>query len=211
MNRVPFGAKRAENGRSEPLSWIRSGAMQGLLAATLVLVVGCTFTPPEPASSGDLPGPDAGGPDAGAPAPDGATGDAPPAARCSTYNYEYGGHRYRLTMQGQSVRSVAWATAKIDCESDGGYLLKIDTSGEDRQVENVLGLGPPEVWIGLYDADQQGNYRWTDGTPPAFTRWSSAPSAASPDCVMKITSPFNGRWYTRDCAGTRPAVCECDP
>jgi hypothetical protein len=182
--------------------------MQGLLAATIAVVAGCSFTPPEPAGPGNAPEP---GTDGGTSEPDAPPGDAPPAARCSTYEYDYNGHRYRLTMNGEDVRQVSWMEGKTDCESDGGYLMKIDSGNEDQQVENVLGFGPPEVWIGLHDPNQQGSYLWTDGTPPSFTHWSSTPSAGSPDCVMKSTNPFDGRWFTRDCVGTRPAICECEP
>jgi hypothetical protein len=182
--------------------------MQGLLAATIAVAAGCSFTPPDPAGSGDGPEP---GVDGSIPDPDGPMGDGPPAARCSTYEYDYDGHRYRLTMNGEDVRAVSWMAGKADCESDGGYLMKIDASNEDQQVENVLWLGPQEVWIGLHDPDQQGSYLWTDGTPPSFTHWSSAPSAGSPDCVSKNTRFSDGRWYTRDCADTRPAICECNP
>lgn len=156
--------------------------------------------------------PDAGDPvdavDAGsdAPAADGPPVDMLPAGCGAGYNYEYNGHRYRLIMS-----TLTWAAAKADCEASGGYLLKIETAAEDQQIENVLGFGPSEVWIGLSDVDQDGTYLWTDGTPPSFTHWSNPPGPSSPDCVAKNTKPTDGRWFTRSCGGSEAAVCECNP
>ena len=177
--------------------------MKGLLAATLAVVAGCNFgSPPH-----DPPGstePDAGTmPDPDPPA------DASTASRCApAYDYTYNFHKYRLIDNGMS-----WAQAKSTCESDGGYLLKIDTAEEDQRLEDAFIFGPQEVWIGLSDINRDGNYFWTDGTPPsAFSHWSGGtPTTTSPDCVAKNTYTTDGQWYTRDCTNNRSVVCECNP
>lgn len=176
--------------------------MKGLLAAVTILAAGCSFDAPGAGS------PDPAMPDAGTQL-DPPTVDAPPTARCGpAYNYDYNFHKYRLVQSGMS-----WMQAKSSCEADGGYLLKIETAAEDQQVEDAFFLGPQEVWIGLRDINGDGNYFWTDGTPPsAFSHWDGGPpNASSPDCVAKNTFSTNGRWYTRDCAINRALICECDP
>lgn len=175
-------------------SCLRSGPMKGLLACLLALVAGCSFDAPElPSSSTDAaPGPGA---------------DAPRVARCKmTYQVvdEERGRRYQIY-----ASAMSWQQAKEICEYDGGYLLKLDNSFEDNGAALII-EEQIEVWIGLHDIDQDGAYVWLDGTPPAFTRWSGTPNAASPDCVVKNTLLNDGRWYTRDCAEARPAVCECE-
>jgi hypothetical protein len=171
-----------------------------MLAATIALVAGCSFSSPEPGS------PNPGDPDAGTDAGTDAAIDAPPAARCSGYGLDLGGHKYRIVGS-----SMSWMQARASCEADGGYLLKLETDTEDGLAEYVINE-QPEIWIGIHDTDGDGTYRWTDGSTPTFTNWDGgAPGAASPDCVMKNTSSSNGRWYTRSCTDSRPAVCECNP
>jgi hypothetical protein len=169
--------------------------MQGLLACTLALVAGCSFSAPELPSSGTdaAPGP-------------GSGSDARPVARCKTaYQDEVDGHKYLLVES-----AMSWQQAKAICELDGAYLVKLDTTGEDAAAALFIDQ-QIEIWIGLNDTDQNGAYVWLDGTPPAFTRWSSPPGATSPDCVVKNTLISDGRWYLRDCTEVKPAVCECDP
>ncbi len=166
--------------------------MQGLLASTIALVAGCTFSSPEIGS------PNGADPDA-TPAP-----DAPAIARCKmAYEYDYNGHKYHLI-----EAAMSWSQAKALCEADGGYLLKFDSQSEDNQAAYLISE-QTEIWIGLHDTDQNGAYLWLDGTPPSFTHWSGTPGAASPDCVVKNTLINDGRWYPRDCIDARPAVCEC--
>jgi hypothetical protein len=153
--------------------------------------------------------PNGAGPDGGDPAgTDAATPDAP-AVRCSTYVREYNGHKYRLVEGG-----IPWAQAKSSCEADGGYLLKIETGAEDDQVERAFLFGPMEVWMGLSDLDNDGNYQWTDGTALAsFTNWfgGGPPNAGSPDCIVKNTYETDGRWYPRNCSDNKSVICECNP
>jgi lectin-like protein len=184
---------RSENRRAARPPWIRSGQMQGLLAAVIALAAGCGFHAPEASA----------GPDAGTD----PSGDAP-AARCTTtYDYVYSGHRYRLVESG-----MKWAEAKTSCEADGGYLLEIDSSAEDNQAANAFFGGPQEVWIGLRDASNDGSYRWTNDMPPSYTHWNgAAPNAGSPDCVVKNTYFTDGHWYTRDCEDDKAVLCECNP
>jgi len=172
--------------------------MKGLLASALVLMAGCGFNSPESSSAQA----DAG--DNGSP-PGSTPQDAPPAARCSTYSYSYNGHKYRMV-----DTAISWTDASNNCASDGGYLLKIESSGEDNQAAYLIS-GPSEIWIGLRDGTNTGSYVWTDNTPPTFTHWGAAPNAASPDCVVKNTLVTDGRWYPRDCTSTRAVVCECNP
>lgn len=173
--------------------------MQGLLAAALAVVLGagCSFHSPEGSA------PNSGDPDAAV--ADDAGGDA--GALCAGYGYSYNGHKYRLISS-----AGTWTQAKVSCEAGGGYLLKIETSGEDNQAANAFFGGPSEVWAGLRDVNQNGVYVWTDGTAPAFTHWSgTAPGSASPDCVVKNTYVTDGRWYTRDCTDSKAVICECVP
>jgi hypothetical protein len=165
--------------------------MQGLLAAAIVLAAGCEFSSPSAAT------------DAGAVVD--ATPDAPVNPTCAGYDFEFEGHMYRLV-----TSSMSWMQAKSNCQADGGYLLKFETQAEDNEAAETI-TQQTEIWIGLHDIGQDTTYLWTDGTPPAFTNWSSPPTADSPDCVIKNTLIADGRWFTQSCTSGRPAVCECTP
>ncbi len=174
--------------RRSPPPWSLLGVVAGVLA------VGCRF---------DLPArPDSGVEET----PDGPSADAPAGnPTCAGYDFDYNGHRYRLV-----TSSTSWMQAKAGCEADGGYLLKLDTQQEDDLTAQLVSE-QTEIWIGLHDADNDGTYLWTDGAPPAFTRWATPPTAGSPDCVFKNTLVSDGRWYPLACIDLRPSVCECTP
>jgi hypothetical protein len=89
--------------------------MQGRLAAMIALAAGCSF---------DGPGL---GTDAGT-----STIDAPAAGCGTAYDFDHGGHKYRLVSS-----EVSWTAARSNCEADGGYLLKIDSADEDQEVEDA--------------------------------------------------------------------------
>ncbi len=167
--------------------------MKGLLAATIALFAGCDFPAPKA-------GPDAGVADAAV-----VIDAAPINPDCNGYDFQYNGHRYRLVMS-----AMTWMQAKAGCEADGGYLLKFDTQQEDDLAAQLI-TDQTEIWIGLHDPAQTGTYLWTDGTPPAFTRWATPPTAGSPDCVIKNTLVADGRWFTQTCTDLRPSSCECTP
>jgi C-type mannose receptor len=161
-------------------------------------VAACEFHVP------DLPG---GDPGSDAALGDGAPGDGPSSLRCSAYNYSYNGHKYRLVDSG-----IPWTQAKTNCTGDGGYLVKLESAAEDAQLASAFVGGPPEVWIGLNDADNDGLYLWTDGTAPSFTNWNGTPpDAGNPDCVVKDTNTTDGRWSTKGCNVNKAVVCECTP
>nr|XP_006811311.1 PREDICTED: von Willebrand factor-like [Saccoglossus kowalevskii] len=74
---------------------------------------------------------------------------------------------------------VTWATAKSNCESQGGRLAMIDTQVVfnnirkyifGNQIDDEIRKG---FWFGLDDIDVEGSFVWSDGTPLGdFTKWA---------------------------------------
>ena len=63
------------------------------------------------------------------------------------------------------------------------------------------GLG--RTWIGGNDIDEEGTWKWTDGSPFEFTFWNSGePNNSGPnkneDCMMH---GFRGKWNDGPCTG----------
>lgn len=67
------------------------------------------------------------------------------------------------------------------CESLNGSLANLKTRAEDDAVRNYIrdnGLDSKDCskrgfWIGLHDGDgdDEGNYKWQDGTTPCYFNW----------------------------------------
>uniref|UniRef100_A0A3Q3VKA1 C-type lectin domain-containing protein n=1 Tax=Mola mola TaxID=94237 RepID=A0A3Q3VKA1_MOLML len=100
---------------------------------------------------------------------------------------------------------VAFKEAGRACRMDGGSLLSIESSAEQADVENLLGIADGDFWIGLTRVDEDGQsagelsnsfascpqlYRWTDGSPASFRNWYfDEPSCGGEACVVMYHQP----------------------
>jgi hypothetical protein len=92
--------------------------------------------------------------------------DPPPAAE----GVVCGGRRYWA--DGGMGRT--WEQARALCRSMGGDLASIhDETDVACAVQVVAPSGniPHGAWIGLYEAQVEGAWRWSDGTPVNFVHW----------------------------------------
>jgi hypothetical protein len=79
----------------------------------------------------------------------------------------FNGHHYELI-----TISKTWSEAKADCESRGGYLVTITSQEENDFVSNLI--GDYEIWIGLSDYENEGDWQWVTGEPVtyiSYTNW----------------------------------------
>ena len=125
--------------------------------------------------------------------------------------------------------ALDWRSAEGSCVANGGHLASLITAAENEAVvkqcttltatDNV-----PGCWIGLNDEDEEGQYRWTDGSPYGWTYgfkdwyqssgsigdFSSQPDddkqADDEDCAF-IYKNFVG-WHDRDCNARYYYVCK---
>ncbi|XP_051538707.1 chondrolectin-like isoform X1 [Myxocyprinus asiaticus] len=112
---------------------------------------------------------------------------------------------------------VAFWEALQACEMDGGSLLSIENSSEQRHIEHLLkelsvssstgtASGPSitdgDFWIGLTRAENENTqesgsfascpnlYRWTDGSVSQFRNWyADEPSCGGEACVVMYHQP----------------------
>uniref|UniRef100_A0A669CFI2 Chondrolectin n=1 Tax=Oreochromis niloticus TaxID=8128 RepID=A0A669CFI2_ORENI len=109
---------------------------------------------------------------------------------------------------------VAFSEARQACEMDGGALLSIESSTEQRDIEHLLqvrptpgggGIADGDFWIGLTrveGADQTHSelsnaftscpqlYQWTDGSVASFRNWYfDEPSCGGEACVVMYHQP----------------------
>ncbi|XP_047455950.1 CD209 antigen-like protein E [Mugil cephalus] len=55
-----------------------------------------------------------------------------------------------------------WVEGRQDCKSKGADLVVIDSSEEQIFISNIT---KTYTWIGLNDREEEGTWKWVDGTP----------------------------------------------
>ncbi len=119
-----------------------------------------------------------------------------------TYIGEYGNSRYYFS-NNESRPTDAQAT----CQSNGGYLASISSSGENNFIkEGISGF----AYIGLNDEDSEGNLKWYSGQNVSYTNFdicdSCNPNAGNRDYV--IIAGWSGGWSWSNFWSQRKYVME---
>lgn len=113
----------------------------------------------------------------------------------------FGGHAYAVFTQ-----NVPWPAAKQWCEEMGGHLAVIESAAEQNFLAGYV--GGAHVWIGLTDEDENGVWRWVDGTLPRYTAWHAGePSGWDNEDHAVLWQ--GGQWADADW-GHAGFVCEWD-
>lgn len=92
-----------------------------------------------------------------------------------------------------------WSFSKTIAESKGGTLVSINCIRQNDQVQKMI---TTNTFIGGTDADNEGVWKWTDGTDFKFTNWNDGEpnggkihwsgQIGDQDCSQM--SSTNGRW-----------------
>ena len=84
----------------------------------------------------------------------------------------YFGSMYYLSQQTHNTPS-GWEEQQNLAESLGGHLVDILSLEENDAIVQMLeDFGwPGEIWLGLSDDDNEGNWTWSSGEPVVFTNW----------------------------------------
>ena len=66
-----------------------------------------------------------------------------------------------------------WFDAHDYCLEIGGYIVEIDTEEEETALLGAFNVYDQDYWIGLTDADTEGEWIWADsGFSPKYTAWA---------------------------------------
>ncbi|XP_026000534.1 C-type lectin domain family 4 member M-like [Astatotilapia calliptera] len=105
-------------------------------------------------------------------------------------------------------RSGSWDEARMDCINSGADLLVINSPEE----QNFLSTITREVWIGLNDEEQEGMWKWVDGTPLTLTNWGGAQpdNGGEEDCVH-LGGDKQKSWNDLWCLSSYQWICEKVP
>ena len=67
-----------------------------------------------------------------------------------------------------------WVSAEAEAVAHGGHLITINDAEEQAFVEKTF-LTPPDrvFWIGMTDAEKEGDWHWVSGEPVEYTNWEN--------------------------------------
>lgn len=76
---------------------------------------------------------------------------------------------------------------QAQCKRAGGELARIDNAKQDALAMKLAGKS--RAFIGLTDRIQEGKFKWSDGSDPAYTNWApgepnDAKTVGGEDCVV---------------------------
>ncbi|KAL0968791.1 hypothetical protein UPYG_G00271930 [Umbra pygmaea] len=112
-----------------------------------------------------------------------------------------------------STEKRTWEESRQDCQSRGADLVIINSEEEQKFLSNFK----MEAWIGLTDKDQEGTWRWVDGTVLTTWYWSnSEPNGGRREncgeTYNKYSKPGYGdflkTWIDNRCEDNLQWICE---
>ncbi len=104
-----------------------------------------------------------------------------------------------------SAPETDWAAARAFCTARGGDLVVIEDLEENAALAALV---PGGAWIGLTDSDEEGAFRWVDGSAPipdAFAEGEPNDSGGDEDCAQLLPT---GLWNDLPCDRPLPPLCE---
>ena len=94
------------------------------------------------------------------------------------------------------IHCESWDDAQAKAAAEGAHLVTINDAAEQEWLRKVFGTAP--CWIGLTDAANEGEWRWTSGEPVTYTRWAThrltTANSGDEDYVFMGLSPVSSRF-----------------
>ena len=102
------------------------------------------------------------------------------------------GHAYKR------IQCEDWHDAQRKAVEEGAHLVSINDESEQHWVQVIFGGQP--FWIGLTDAEEEGEWQWDSGEPVTYTNWVIHPIARdkSPDTEKDyvVFTFVRGEWQS---------------
>uniref|UniRef100_A0A3Q4HVI3 C-type lectin domain-containing protein n=1 Tax=Neolamprologus brichardi TaxID=32507 RepID=A0A3Q4HVI3_NEOBR len=106
----------------------------------------------------------------------------------------------------QSERSDSWDAARKNCTDEEADLIVIDSPEEETFLSTIIN---EQTWIGLNDKEQEGTWKWVDGTPPTLMYWaSSQPDDGGDEDCAYVRNHGKNSWMDFRCSASFHWICE---
>ncbi|KAL9970547.1 hypothetical protein ACROYT_G022945 [Oculina patagonica] len=107
------------------------------------------------------------------------------------------------------TQTSSWVGADTHCKSESAQLVKIESADENEFIrQNFLPSGG-DYWIGLTDAQTEGVWKWSDGSPlTGYTHWdSNEPTGVNWENCGGIRNT-GAHWFDRSCTDWKGCICK---
>ncbi|XP_042281492.1 CD209 antigen-like protein A isoform X1 [Thunnus maccoyii] len=134
-----------------------------------------------------------------------------------------GWRMFRCSCYFLSSESGSWSRGRQDCREKGADLVVIDSTEEQTFFSTFTEV---ETWIGLTDRDEEGTWKWIDGTPLTLRQcevtgssryWETNepnngngnPQLGEEDCAhIRSGKSTEDNWNDRSCGFLTRWICE---
>ncbi|XP_075886482.1 uncharacterized protein LOC142890981 isoform X2 [Nelusetta ayraudi] len=125
--------------------------------------------------------------------------------------------------------ATPWELARQQCQQEGGNLARIDSEDEQEflteRVNEKMKAQGDTFWIGLTDAQTEGEWLWVDGSAlnESLIFWYKQGQIVEPDdwkeenpedgedCArmgLESNEVIHANWFDRDCNFLHKSICE---
>uniref|UniRef100_A0A3Q2ZYF5 Type-2 ice-structuring protein-like n=1 Tax=Kryptolebias marmoratus TaxID=37003 RepID=A0A3Q2ZYF5_KRYMA len=131
-----------------------------------------------------------------------ATNDLIRRGSCSHGWWEFNGRCFRYF-----PISISWANAQRNCVSMQASLASVHSFEEYHFVRNLVN-GLVQAWLGGSDAQEEGTWLWSDGTPFHYSQWCHGePNNMAGQHCLQMNYGGSKCWDDQWCNARRPYVC----
>ncbi|XP_034003340.1 C-type lectin domain family 4 member E-like [Trematomus bernacchii] len=108
-----------------------------------------------------------------------------------------------------STEEASWEQSRDNCTAGGAHLVTVDSEEEQELISSKI---MEDTWIGLSDREEEGTWKWVDGSPLNLnlTFWvKGEPSnggVGEEDCA--VIKPDTKRWNDQPCKDHIYWICE---
>uniref|UniRef100_A0A3Q4G7F7 C-type lectin domain-containing protein n=1 Tax=Neolamprologus brichardi TaxID=32507 RepID=A0A3Q4G7F7_NEOBR len=123
----------------------------------------------------------------------------------SDLNTQQGWVYFRGSFYYISYIKKSWSDSREDCLQRGADLVIISSTEEQVQT-NFIRLFRRNTWIGLSDTEEEGTWKWVDGS--LYWRTGEPNSLVNEDCGVMAANDEENCWNDANCRDENFWICE---